>query len=162
MTRLNKSFITNATLVSMNTFAAVLADAFGGKVTRNDTLNNDRAVFSDEELNKYHKTLYIVRVEFGADRHNALEVTVTSKCFYVAFGDALAENVREIIRANADGKDGVKRIEKWEMKTRCNYTIQGFADVVTGIDAAVQDAEKEATAPKTKARAKKATAKKTA
>lgn len=160
MTRLNKSNISNATFTLMNAFASDLARAFGGKVTRNDTMNGD-AVFSDDELNKYHKTLYIVRVEYGADRHNALEISVTAKCFYIAYGDALAESVREIIRANADGKDGVKRIDKWEMKTRCNYTIQGFADVVTGIDAAVQDAEKKATAPKTKNRAKK-TAKKTA
>ena len=153
MTRLNKSFITNNTLVSMNEYATVLANAFGGKVTRNDTLDNSGAVFSDDELNKYHKTLYIVRVEFGADRHNALEVTTTSKCFYVAFGDALAENVRDIIGGNAD--KGVKRIEKWEMKTRADYSLATFAEVITGIKAATSDAPKKATAPKTKARAKK-------
>lgn len=161
MKRINNSYLTNEIFVAMNEYATAIANTFGGKVTNNETVNSKGEIFTDADLSAYHKNSpYRVRVEFGADRHNAVEVTATSKLFYIAVGDTVAENIRDIFTGNAD--KGTKRFSDWELKTRCEYSLATFADVITGINAATEttaSAEKKATANKTKSRVKKTTKK---
>lgn len=155
----NNIYINNATFTMMNDTANKVARVFGGKVTRNDVIGKDKNVIADEQLNKYHDKIYLVRVEFGEEKHNALEVTATSKQFYIAYGDTVAENIATFI---TDGMDTGKREKDWNMKNRCFYNAEKWAERVTGLK---DSATKKATAKQSATKAKKpvtAKAKKTA
>ena len=152
MARNNNSFISNATLAIVNNTAEKVAKKFGGKVTRNDTVKGGN-VLTDEELNKFHDALYIARIEFSEERHNAVEVTATATQFYITFGDTVAEEVAIFIRKGAEKEE---RKSKWNLKNKCYYNIDAWGQMFTEKTATVKSAEKKATATKAK---KSATAK---
>ena len=160
----NNSYLTNATLETINNSAEIIARVFGGKVSRNDTLNTDKKVFSDEELTKYHEAIYIARVDFSEEKHNAVEVTATAKSFYIAYGDTVARDIIEALQLET-GATKRERKEKWNMKNKSVFSLDTFKEVLaraTETETAKSDTKK-ATAKKATAKSdtkKRATAKK--
>lgn len=151
--RTNNNYINNATLAIINNTAEKVATRFGGKITRNDTVKNGN-VLTDEELGKYHDTIYIARIEFSEERHNAVEITATATQFYVAFGDTVAEEIASFMKQDAEKEE---RKNKWNLKNKVLFNV----DVWTAKNA--EKVEKKATPKKatTTTKAKKpATAKK--
>ena len=147
----NNSYITNATLETINNSAETIARVFGGKVSRNDTLNSEKKVFTDEELTKYHDSIYIARVDFSEEKHNAVEVTATAKSFYIAYGDTVS---RDIVNALSLEESATKRErkEKWNMKNKSVFSVDTFKEIIQRqTETAKNDTKKET--------AKRATAK---
>ena len=143
----NNSYITNSTLETINNSALTIARLYNGKISRNDTLNSEKKVFSDEELTKYHDSIYIARVEFSEEKHNALEITATAKQFYVAYGDTLSS---DIVNALALEESATKRErkEKWNMKNKSVFSLDTFKEIVqrqTETETAKSDTKKETT-----------------
>lgn len=155
----NNSYITNSTLETINNSAETIARVFGGKISRNDTLNADKKVFSDEELTKYHEAIYIARVDFSEEKHNALEITATAKQFYVAYGDTLSVDT---VNALALEKSATKRErkDKWNMKNKSVFSLDTFKQIIESQTAEKQTAEKKQSDTKKKQTAGKQTTKK--
>lgn len=137
--RNNNSYISNATLAIINNTAEKVAERFGGKITRNDTVKGGN-VLTDEELNKFHDSIYIARVEFSEERHNAVEITATATQFYVTFGDTVAEEIVTFIRKDAEKEE---HKAKWNLKNKAIYNIDAW------VAKNAEKVEKKATPKKT-------------
>ena len=165
----NNSYINNATLSFINNSALIIARVFNGKVTRNDTTGKDNNVFSDDELTKYHDSIYIARVDFSEEKHNALEITATAKQFYVAYGDTLSNDIINALSLK-ESATATERKEKWNMKNKALFSVDTLKEIVARVTESAttekkESAKKETTAKQTtkkKESAKKESAKKTA
>ena len=128
----NNSYISNATLTIISKSAEKIARVFNGKITRDDTKNTKKEIFSDEELNKFHDSLYIVRIDFSEEKHNALEITATSKQFYVAYGDTVSENIVSALSLR-ESATKIERKEKWNMKNKCLFSLDTFKEILSEV-----------------------------
>lgn len=137
----NNSYINNATLNIISESAEKIALVFGGKITRDDTKNTKKEIFSDEELNKFHDSLYIVRVDFSEEKHNALEITATSKQFYIAYGDTISENIISSLSLR-ERATKIERKEKWNMKNKCLFSLDTFKEIVNNMKSEEKREEK--------------------
>ena len=148
MKKNNNSFINNATFNSMRESAQKIASHYNGVIKRDDTVNKEKQTLTDEELTKYHEKLYMVRVDFSDERHDAIEITATAKQFYIAYGDTVKENIINELSL-AESATERKRESKWEMKNRCFFDINVFTENVNRATAEKQTTKKSDTKKQT-------------
>ena len=160
MKKNNNNFINNATFNSMRESAQKIASYYNGVIKRDDTVNKEKQTLTDEELTKYHEKLYMVRVDFSDERHDAIEITATAKQFYIAYGDTVKENIINELSLTESATER-KREPKWEMKNRCFFDINVFTENVNRATAEKKQSEtKKQSAKQTTATKKKQSAKK--
>lgn len=130
MKKNNNSYINNATLEIINNSASIIANVFDGKITRNDTINSDATVKTDDELSKYHDSIYIARVDFSEEKHNAIEITATARAFYIAYGDSVNDDIINRLSLK-ESATATERKTKWNMKNKAVFNIDTFKDIMT-------------------------------
>jgi hypothetical protein len=150
MKRSNNSHINNATLTALDTFANTFAARHGGTVTRNDMRDRDGNVWTDEALTAYHTAIYIARVEFSPERHNAVEFTATATAVYVAIGDAVAADIRDTLT----GARETVRMAKWCLKEKRVFDFDALATLFTEKEKSDTTTEKSKSASKGKSTSK--------
>lgn len=112
-----QSFINHSNLTQILETGRDVSVRFGGVSVEAAFLRNN-AVPSDTDLSVSHDTINIVRVNFVAsDRYNALELTVTARSVYVAFGDHVDERIKALFSGCA-----VERKSSWVMKNKVAFS----------------------------------------